>query len=37
MKMETTVYAERPGTVAELPVQAGTQVEAGDLLLRYEG
>jgi pyruvate carboxylase len=37
MKMETTVYSDRAGTVAELPVQAGTQVEAGDLLLRYEG
>jgi pyruvate carboxylase len=36
MKMETTVYAERAGTVAEVPVLAGTQVEAGDLLLRYE-
>jgi pyruvate carboxylase len=37
MKMETTIYAERPGTVAEVLVQAGTQVDAGDLLLRYEG
>jgi pyruvate carboxylase len=36
MKMETTVYAERVGTVAEVFVRAGTQVEAGDLLLRYE-
>ena len=36
MKMETTVYADRAGTVAEVPVTAGTQVEAGDLLLRYE-
>jgi pyruvate carboxylase len=36
MKMETTVYAERAGTVAEVPVAPGTQVEAGDLLLRYE-
>jgi pyruvate carboxylase len=36
MKMETTVYAERAGTVAEVLVKAGTQVEAGDLLLRYE-
>jgi pyruvate carboxylase len=35
MKMETTVYAERPGLVAEVYVQPGTQVEAGDLLLRY--
>jgi pyruvate carboxylase len=37
MKMETTLYAERAGRVAEAPVHAGTQVEAGDLLLRYEG
>jgi pyruvate carboxylase len=36
MKMETTVYAERAGTVADVAVTAGTQVEAGDLLLRYE-
>jgi pyruvate carboxylase len=37
MKMETTVYAERAGTVAEVPVEPGTQVEAGDLLVRFEG
>ena len=37
MKMETTVYAEKAGRVAEVLVKAGTQVEAGDLLLRYEG
>jgi pyruvate carboxylase len=36
MKMETTVYAETAGTVAELLAQAGTQVEAGDLLIRLE-
>jgi pyruvate carboxylase len=36
MKMETTVYAERGGKVAEVLVQRGTQVDAGDLLLRYE-
>jgi pyruvate carboxylase len=36
MKMETTIYAERTGKVAEVLVRAGTQVEAGDLLLRYE-
>jgi pyruvate carboxylase len=35
MKMETTIYAERAGTVAEILVQPGTQVDAGDLLLRY--
>jgi pyruvate carboxylase len=37
MKMETTIYAERAGTVAEVPVESGAQVEAGDLLVRYEG
>jgi pyruvate carboxylase len=36
MKMETTVYAERAGRVAEVLVQPGTQVDAGDLLLRFE-
>ncbi len=36
MKMETTLYAETAGKVAEVLVQAGTQVEAGDLLLRLE-
>jgi len=35
--METTIYAERAGLVAEVLVQRGTQVEAGDLLLRYQG
>ncbi len=37
MKMETTVYADRPGKVAEVLVRAGTQVEAGDLMMRYDG
>jgi pyruvate carboxylase len=36
MKMETTVYAEVAGTVADLLARAGTQVEAGDLLVRLE-
>jgi pyruvate carboxylase len=36
MKMETTLYAEKPGKIAELLVQPGTQVEAGDLLMRLE-
>ena len=36
MKMETTVYADRAGRVAEVMVAVGTQVEAGDLLLRLE-
>jgi pyruvate carboxylase len=35
MKMETTVYADHSGRVAELLVSTGTQVAAGDLLLRY--
>ena len=34
MKMETTVYAEMAGTIAEVLVKPGAQVEAGDLLLR---
>jgi len=34
MKMETTITAERPGRVAELPAKVGLQVKAGDLLLR---
>ena len=37
MKMETTVYAERAAAVAEVLVRPGTQVEAGDLMVRYEG
>jgi pyruvate carboxylase len=37
MKMETTIYAERAGKVAEVLVTAGTQVEGGDLLMRHEG
>jgi len=36
MKMETTIYADQNGKVAELFVKAGTPVEAGDLLLRLE-
>jgi pyruvate carboxylase len=36
MKMETTIYAERSGTIAQVLVHPGTQVDAGDLLLRYE-
>jgi biotin carboxyl carrier protein len=37
MKMETTVYAEQPGTVAEVLARRGVQVETGDLLVRMEG
>ncbi len=36
MKMETTVYAESAGRVAEVLVRPGAQVEAGDLLVRLE-
>ena len=36
IKMETTLYAERAGKVAELLVKPGTQVDANDLLLRFE-
>jgi len=37
MKMETTLYAERAGRIAEVLTRAGTQVEAGELLIRFEG
>jgi pyruvate carboxylase len=36
MKMETTVYADQAGKVAEVLVKPGIQVEAGDLMLRFE-
>ncbi|MCX7701174.1 MAG: pyruvate carboxylase [Gemmataceae bacterium] len=36
MKMETTIYAERSGKIAEVLVRPGMQVEGGDLLIRYE-
>jgi pyruvate carboxylase len=36
MKMETTIYAERAGRIAEVLVATGTQVDAGDLLVRLE-
>ena len=35
MKMETTVYAERDGKIAEVLVSPGTPVEAGELVARY--
>jgi pyruvate carboxylase len=35
MKMETTVYAERDGKIAEVLVAPGTPVEAGELIVRY--
>ena len=36
MKMETTLYSERAGRIAEVLTRAGTQVEGGDLLIRFE-
>ena len=36
MKMETTVYAERDGKIADVLVRPGVQVETGDLLVRFE-
>jgi pyruvate carboxylase len=36
MKMETTVYADHAGRMAEVLVKPGTQVKGGDLLLRFE-
>jgi pyruvate carboxylase len=34
--MQTTLYAERDGRVAELTVQPGISVETGDLVVRWE-
>ena len=34
MKMETTLYAERPGRVAEVLAAVGRQVETGELLVK---
>ena len=34
MKMETTIYAERPGRVTEVLASVGRQVETGELLVR---
>lgn len=36
MKMETAIHAERDGTLAEVLVRAGEQVDAKDLLITYE-
>ncbi len=36
MKMQTTIYAERDGKIAEVTVQAGSHVETGDLVIRME-
>ncbi len=37
MKMETTIYAERAGRVAEVLAAVGHQVKTGELLLRLGG
>jgi pyruvate carboxylase len=36
MKMETALHAERDGTIAEVLVKAGDQIDAKDLLVVYE-
>jgi pyruvate carboxylase len=36
MKMETTLYAERAGKVAEVLARPGLPVEGGDLVIRFE-
>jgi pyruvate carboxylase len=36
MKMETTLYAEKPGRVAEIVTAVGRQVAAGELLIRMK-
>jgi pyruvate carboxylase len=36
MKMETTIYAERDGRIAEILVSPGSQVDTGDLVIRWE-
>jgi pyruvate carboxylase len=35
MKMESTLYAEQDGQVAQVLVKPGTQIQTGDLLLTY--
>jgi pyruvate carboxylase len=37
MKMETTLYAERPGRVAEVLTHVGHQVKTGELLIKLTG
>jgi pyruvate carboxylase len=37
MKMETALHAERDGTVAEVLVSTGTQIDAKDLLVVFGG
>jgi pyruvate carboxylase len=35
MKMETALHAERDGTIAEVLVTAGSQIDAKDLLVVF--
>ena len=35
--METALHAENDGTVAEILVSAGSQIDAKDLLIVFEG
>jgi pyruvate carboxylase len=35
MKMETALHAERDGTIAEVLVHAGSQIDAKDLLIVF--
>ena len=37
MKMETTIYAERPGRVADVLAVVGRQVKTGELLIKLSG
>lgn len=37
MKMETAIHAEKDGTMAEVLVKAGDQIDAKDLLVTYAG
>ncbi|MDX3927445.1 MAG: pyruvate carboxylase [Shinella sp.] len=37
MKMETALHAERDGTISEVLVRTGDQIDAKDLLVVYEG
>ena len=36
MKMQTTLYAEREGKIAEITVQPGHSIDTGDLVVRME-
>jgi pyruvate carboxylase len=37
MKMETALHAEKDGTISEVLVKAGDQIDAKDLLVVYAG